>query len=134
MGDVSGAAFWLFIAAIAIAGIWREVALRRETEITLRLAIEKGQQLDPAVIDKMLRQPRKLGVEGLLIAGGVTLATGLGLPVMGYFIGRSEGDWDGFYAMVGAGFLILLVGIALLILSALLNKRRKAEEAQRAAA
>ena len=133
MHDLSGAAFWGFIAAVVVAGIWREVALRRESETTIRMAIEKGQPLDPAVIDKMFPTPRKLAVEGLLIAGGVTLATGIGLPLMGYFIARSgmPNASEAFYPLIGSGVLVSLIGIALLVLSSILNNRRKVEEARR---
>jgi hypothetical protein len=67
---------------------------------------------------------------GLLIAGGVTLAAGIGLPIMGYFVARS-GDSEAFYPLVGVGILTSLIGIALLILSALVRGRRTEEEPHR---
>jgi hypothetical protein len=117
-------AFWGFIAVVVVAGVWREVATRRESEMTIRLAIEKGQQLDPATIDKLLGPNRKRrSADGLMVAGGVTLATGLGLPIMGYFIGRG-GDADAFYPLLGVGSLVSLIGVALLVLSVILRSRQ----------
>ena len=93
-GGLAAFAFWGFVAVITVANVWREVVMRRESETTIRMAIEKGQQLDPATIDKLLRSNRRWsssrrgGADGLMVAGGLTLATGLGLPVLGYFISR----------------------------------------------
>jgi len=47
-----GAAFWISIAAVAIAGMITDYKRRRGGIEVLRLAIEKGQQLDPAVVEK----------------------------------------------------------------------------------
>ena len=126
-GGIASAAFWGFVAVVVVAGIWREVATRRETEMTIRLAIEKGQQLDPLLIEKMLRPRKKTGSEGLLIAGGVILAAGIGLPILGYFVSLS-GEHSAFYPLVGVGILTGLVGIAFLILSGLVRTRRAEAE------
>jgi hypothetical protein len=122
-------AFWAFVAVAVVAPIWREVAVRRETEVTVRLAIEKGQALDPALLDRLFR-PRKSGPERLLVAGGVTLAAGVGLPILGYFL-RLSGEAEAaaaFYPLIGVGILILLIGIALLIVSWLIRARPQTSE------
>jgi len=54
MKEVASVAFWAFIAVVVIANVWREVAMRRETEMTIRMALEKGQQLDAATVDQLL--------------------------------------------------------------------------------
>jgi hypothetical protein len=126
MNALAAAAFWGFIAVVVVAGVWREVAMRREAETTIRLAIEKGQQLDPATIDKLLSSGsnrKRGGADALMVGGGLTLATGLGLPILGYFISRG-GDGDAFYPLLGSGLLVSLVGAAMLILSAVLRSRQ----------
>ena len=97
--------------------------MRRESEKTIRLAIEKGQQLDTATIDKLLRSSKKGSADSLMVAGGVTLATGLGLPIMGYFIGWG-GEHDAFYPLLGVGSMISLIGLTLLVLSAVIRNRK----------
>jgi len=52
--EIIGAAFWIFIASVVVAGIWYAYARNRETQKTIRLAIEKGIQLDAALIDKLV--------------------------------------------------------------------------------
>jgi len=120
---IAGAAFWAFIAAVAVAGIWREVVFRREAETTLRLALEKGQTLDPALVEKLLRPRAKRGPEGLLVTGGVNIAAGIGLPILGFFL-RLSGNESAFYPLVGVGILVLLIGVAFIILSGLLRAHR----------
>jgi hypothetical protein len=124
MKEMASLAFWGFIAVVVIANVWREVAMRRETEMTIRMALEKGQQLDAATVDRLLRSHPKGGggADFLLIAGGVTLATGLGLPIMGYLTPYA------FRPLLGAGVLVSFIGAALLLLSSIVRGRRKTEQ------
>ena len=138
-------AFWVFVAVAVVAGIWRQIVFRREIHTTIRLAIEKGQTLDPALIEKLFKPPGspetvmgtlfgeptgRPGTEGLLVGGGVILAAGIGLPVLGYFI-RLSGNSGPFYPLIGAGILVSLIGIALLILSGLVRSRRAEAASER---
>jgi hypothetical protein len=107
------------VAVVVVVNVWREVALRREAETTIRLAIEKGQQLDPAIVERLLRTEKKRGPDGLLVVGGVTLAAGLGLPIMGNFM-----PGPGFRLLLGVGALVSMIGLALLILSFVVGGRR----------
>ena len=129
MNAIAQAAFWGFIAVAVVANVLREVFIRRESEKTIRLAIEKGQQLDTATIDKLLRSNKKGSADSLMVAGGVTLAAGLGLPIMGYFIGRG-GEDGAFYPLLGVGSMVSLIGLAFLVLSAVVRSRQ-AQHGQR---
>ena len=122
MPAVAAAAFWGFVAVVVVAKIWREIVFRRETETTIRLAIEKGQNLDPVMVEKLLHQQPSRGPEGLLVGGAVTLAAGVGLPIMGYFISLS-GDKEAFYPLIGVGILVSLIGATLLILSRIIRSK-----------
>ena len=117
-GGVAAFAFWGFVAVVVVASFWREVTMRREAETTIRLAIEKGQQLDPAIVERLLRPEKRRGPDGLLVAGGVTVATGLGLPIMGFLMPGGS-----FRPLLGVGALVLLIGLALLILSFVVRDR-----------
>jgi high-affinity Fe2+/Pb2+ permease len=89
------------------------VAIRRDVQATIRLAIEKGQSLDPALIEQVMQSNRRNSAAGLT-GGAVLVATGLGLPIMGYFISLG-GNARALYPLTGVGFMILLVGVALLL-------------------
>jgi hypothetical protein len=118
-----GVAFWIFLAIIVVAAIWLAFARNRETQKTIRLAIEKGMQLDPALIDKLVT--RKTGKpEDYYIGGFVCIAVGIGLPVLGYFVRRIEPE--SFFPIVGAGILVGLIGISLVIGGTLVSRREKA--------
>lgn len=105
--------FWIFVAVAVVAGVWKEIAIRRDTQLTLRLAIEKGQSLDPALVDKLLR-PHDSPAAGVLTGGAVLTAIGLGLPGLGAMLSLG-GHQDVVYPLTGAGMLVLLVGVALLL-------------------
>jgi hypothetical protein len=121
--SIVGAAFWMFLAIAVVAGIWSAIAQNRETQKTIRLAIEKGVQLDAALVDKLVTG--KTGKpEGYYIGGIISTAVGLGLPILGYFIGRIAPDY--FFPIVGSGILVGLIGISLIGCGMLLSRRKKA--------
>src|SRR5262245_27210635 len=105
--------FWLFAAITVVAGVWRQVAIRRDIQMTIRLAIEKGQSLDPALLEKMM-QPSPPGSVRSLAPGAILIAMGLGFPCMGYFISLG-GDSKPLYPLTGVGVLLLLMGVALVL-------------------
>ena len=91
MGDAMGygaLGFWLFLAAVVVAGIWFDARKRESDQETLRRIVESGQRLDQGAIDKILkagsgsnRVDRDLKVGGL-----ITLAVAPGLFVLGSFL------------------------------------------------
>src|SRR5689334_21827110 len=109
-GQMAGAVFWVFVAVVVVARIWQEVAMRREAETTIHLAIERGQPLDPLVVDRLLRPTSD---RAAWRGGAVVLAVGLGLPIMGYFLSLG-GKTDAMYPLMGVGALLVLIGAALL--------------------
>ena len=121
--EIIGAAFWISIASVVVAGIWYAYARNRETQKTIRLAIEKGVQLDAALVDKLVL--RESGnPEDYYIGGFICIACGIGLPILGYFIGRIAPT--AFYPIVGAGVLVGLIGISLILCGKLIDRRVKA--------
>ena len=117
MGDAMGygaLGFWLFLAAVVVAGIWFDARKRESDQETLRRIVESGQRLDQAAIDKILkagsgsnRVDRDLKVGGL-----ITLAVAPGLFILGYFLSRLEEQLMD--VMLGVGLLVAFVGIGLL--------------------
>ena len=117
MGDAMGygaLGFWLFLAAVVVAGIWFDARKRESDQETLRRIVESGQRLDQAAIDKVLkagsgsnRVDRDLKVGGL-----ITLSVAPGLFILGYFLSRLEEQLMD--VMLGVGLLVGFVGIGLL--------------------
>ncbi|MBT8067737.1 MAG: hypothetical protein KJO09_10885 [Gammaproteobacteria bacterium] len=117
MGDAMGygaLGFWLFLAAVVVAGIWFDARKRESDQETLRRIVESGQRLDQAAIDKILkagsgsnRVDRDLKVGGL-----ITLAVAPGLFILGYFLSKLEEQLMD--VMLGVGLLVACVGIGLL--------------------
>jgi len=108
--------FWLFLAVVFVAQVWRKVTMRREALATIRLAIEKGHPLDQALIDRLLQS----GGENLARPAAMFLALGLGFPAMGYFISRTDAEALG--PFLGIGALFLMMGLAFGVLWALSRK------------
>jgi hypothetical protein len=120
-----GVAFWIFLAIVVLAAIWLAFARNRETQKTIRLAIEKGMQLDAALIDTLVK--RKSGKpEDYQVGGIICIAVGIGLPIMGFFIGRIEPE--SFFPIAGAGILVGLIGVSLIVSGMLVSRREKASK------
>ena len=107
--------FWLFVAAIVVAGIWFDARKRETQQETLRRIVESGQTIDPAVIDKMVaagggktRVDRDLKISGLIV-----MFVAPGLAIFGWFLGQME---DGLFGvLLGVSLLVAFVGIGLFV-------------------
>ncbi len=107
--------FWLFLAAVVVAGIWFDARKRESQQETLRRIVESGQQVDTAVMDRMLaasggseRPDRDLKVSGIIV-----MSVAPGLTVLGWFLGKFNDKI--FELMIGISILVLLVGIGLYV-------------------
>jgi hypothetical protein len=107
--------FWIFIAAIVVAGIWFDVRKRESQQETLRRVVESGRDLDPAIIDKILaagkdqsRIDRDLRVSGLIV-----IFLSPGLAVFGWFLARLRPEIMS--VMLGVALLVGFIGIGLLV-------------------
>ena len=127
MDSAVGVAFWVFVAIATIGSFWREFAIRREREMTIRKLMEREQQLDSVLISKMLQHQTRIAPDGLLVGGAVALAVGVGLPIMGYFVGFVS-ETSPFYPLLGVGCLAATFGTALLTVGQLLRRRANESE------
>jgi len=100
-------AFWLFIAAIVLGGIWDNIRKREAKHETVRRIVESGQDVDREVFDKLLSisdgKHRRLDRD-FKLAGLVLISVAVGMAAFGLFIGLQYG-----------GYLGPLLGIAALI-------------------
>ena len=110
-----GIVFWVAIAAIVFINVWGKRSAERERQLTLRTAIERGQQIDPAMIEKIMagQQKPKQSQFGLLIGGVVVSFAGVGLVLMGLILGAE--DPEQLKGLVGSGVLVGMVGVGLFV-------------------
>ena len=77
-GYLVAVTFWIFVGAVAIAGMVYDYKRRRTGMELLRMAIEKGQPLDPALVDKLTSyeredppvQPVQIKIGGIITIAG----------------------------------------------------------------
>lgn len=77
---------------------------RREAEQTIRAAIEKGVTLNVAVVEKLLKTPRRQGPSRLKIGGTIVMFVGIGLAAMHLVMAQGGGNDD--VGIIGAGILL----------------------------
>jgi hypothetical protein len=121
---VGAGAFWAFISICVIAGVASGIFRHRETQKTIRQAIERGQTLDPETMDRLIRsnRPPPANPAGFLVGGIVLIFLGAGLAIMGWFI--SLQSHEAFYPMLGVGSLLGLLGLSLLVAGAVVGKKK----------
>ena len=114
--------FWLFLAAIVVANVVAASRRRESQQETLRRVVESGQQLDVAVIDRMLgvSEGNERADRELKVAGIIVMFVAPGLLVLGWFLGRFNDKI--FEVMLGVGSLVMLVGIGLYV-AGMMSKR-----------
>lgn len=123
LSPIIGVAFWMFLACVVVAGIWYAYARNKQTQKTIRLAIEKGIHIDDAFLKKLFAKESG-NPQDYYIGGYICIAVAMGLPVMGYFIGKIA--MEAFYPLMGAGILVGLIGISLVLCGKLVDRRGKA--------
>jgi len=125
---IGAAAFWLFIAIVASVSLTTQMLKHRETQKTIRQAIEKGQTLDPQTLERLLQsdRPQKgLPSRQLFLAGGIMLlALGCGLGLIGWAVAAQSHNPSMLYPGLGAGSLVGLLGVGLLTVSQVLRDPR----------
>lgn len=117
MGDMAGLGvfgFWMFIAAVVVAGIWFDARKKEMQQETLRRVVESGKDLDPELIDRILKDNAddERPDRDLKVAGVITLSVAAGLLVFGYLLGGFEAQI--FRVMSGVALLVGFVGLGLI--------------------
>jgi hypothetical protein len=80
--DWGGAAFWIFIAAIVVAGTWEKIRRNAEKHATLRTIIEKTGTVDEEKL-KELFSARSFDSEPSTAGAGYRMLRIWGIVVMG---------------------------------------------------
>ena len=112
-------AFWGFIAAVVVGGIWYAIREKQAQHETLQRMIESGKDFDDETISRIFKENSRPHAD-LKVGGTITLFCAPGLAVLGWFLGRfSE---EAFSALLGVSGLVAFVGAGLLIASKIAEK------------
>src|SRR5579863_10419950 len=89
-----GIAMFAFLTVAAVAGIVADYKKRQIVLAPLRAAIERGQPLDPALVERLMApEPREndtINPLHLKVGGIITIAAGVGVAILAYFLGLIE--------------------------------------------
>lgn len=116
-------AFWVFIAAVSVAGIWDGIRKREAKHETVRRLVESGQKIDSDLMDKLMgltdnkseRPDRVFFITGLWI-----LPVSVGVLVLGYFLGRLSPEAQ--MALYGVSGLLAVLGLGFLLASKIVGR------------
>jgi len=107
--------FWLFIAAIVVAGIWDGARKRESQQETLRRLVESGNTIDPAIMAQILGasdESKNIGRD-LKVSGLIVIFISPGLAILGLFLAQiSE---RALMPLLGTASLTGFIGIGLLV-------------------
>jgi hypothetical protein len=104
--------FWPIGGLIALSAIWASYLGRRESERTIRLAIDKGQVLDAETVRGLKGQSNRAPKQ-LVVAGIVLVALAAGTAIFGWTAGQE--DSDALLPMLGVAAMTGLPGVALIV-------------------
>jgi hypothetical protein len=110
-------AFWAFVAIATVAGVVSDYKKRKLALEPLRAAIEKGQQLDPAVVERLMAPATDAGVNPLhlRIAGVIVISAAVGIAILSFFLAHIAPI--AFYPVMGGALLVLCIGAGLYLAS-----------------
>ncbi|MGB5247876.1 MAG: DUF6249 domain-containing protein [Woeseia sp.] len=102
----------MFLSIALVLGLfyWFRYLARREMQRTVRIALERGNELSPELLDR-LGEPRK-SAGGDLRRSLIAIAIGLGVGLFGVALGEE----DAVRPLFAASLLPLFIGIAYFIL------------------
>ena len=111
-----GIACFVFLAVAAVAGIVADYKKRQLALAPLATAIERGQQLDPAVVERLMApEPRGEGLNALYlkVGGIVTIAAGIGVALLSFLLAQVAPV--ALYPVLGGGIVAVCVGLGLVV-------------------
>ncbi len=117
-------AFWVFLAVAAVAGIVADYKKRGLALEPLRAAIERGQQLDPQLVERLMApESRDEGLNPLYlkVGGIVTIASGIGVALLSFFVAQVAPV--AFYPVLGAAVVAICVGVGLMVAARVVERQ-----------
>ena len=111
-----GIACFVFLAVAAVAGIVADYKKRQLALAPLATAIERGQQLDPAVVERLMApesREGRLNALYLKVGGIVTIAAGIGVALLSFLLAQVAPV--ALYPVLGGGIVAVCVGLGLVV-------------------
>ena len=125
---IASLAFWGFMAAAVIVGVWDGAKKREAQHETLRRMIEGGKPLDEALMTKLMGGDPKRPDRDLAVGAIIVFAVAIGLAVLGVVL--SEINEIALIALLGAAGLVACVGTGLWVASRYMRGVRAEDDAQ----
>ena len=119
-------AFLAFVTVCAVTGIIADYKKRKAALEPLRAAIERGQQLDPALVERLIAPEKSssgLAPMSLMVGGIIASAAGVGVVILSVFLDRV--DSNALSPVMGGGILVLCVGIGLMLAARAVERYRQ---------
>jgi Domain of unknown function (DUF6249) len=132
--SVVGVVFWIFVAVCVVAAAIGDYKKRKLAMEPLRLAIEKGQVLDPKVVQQLMQEDREseeVDPTHLRIGGIITAASGVGVALASFLVAQVA-PWA-LYPMLGLAVIALCVGGGLILAGNALARGREERAARQRA-
>ena len=107
-------AFWGFIAAVVVAGIWYAIREKETQHETLRRIIESGKDVNVDVIDRVMSDGGKSETD-LKVGGYITMSVAPGLILLGYVLQVATGESKVFTILLGVAGLVFFIACGLLV-------------------
>jgi hypothetical protein len=117
-------AFWAFVAIATVASIIADYKKRQLALEPLRAAIEKGQQLDPAIVERLMAPAQGSGVNaaGLWVWGVITISAGVGTAILAFMLAHVA--TEAFWPVLGGGVVAICLGTGLVVAAGIVQKLR----------
>jgi len=110
------------VGMVVVSFFYFRYKSRLRAHDTIEMALEKGAELTPELIDRMISPPK--GTEADLRRGVIALFIGVAFASLGLIIGEEEA----IRPLLGVSMFPILIGLAYLLLWRFANKEVKAED------
>jgi len=120
---IASLAFWGFIAAVVLGGIWYDIRRRAEQQKTIRSIVESGQQLDQKMLESILATEKADPIKtskDMKLAAIIIFFVGVGMVIFGILVGMQ--DQRALFPMMGIGGLMFAIGAGLWLASQFIAK------------
>jgi hypothetical protein len=124
-------AFLAFLTVCAVAGIVADYKKRRVALEPLRAAIERGQQLDPAVIERLMSPERDEGLNPIYLKVGAIIVSSIGVGVGVLALILTQVEPAAFYPTLGGAAVVVCIGLGLLLAGRAVEKQNAAQSERR---
>jgi hypothetical protein len=120
--------FWLLVGAVVVSAIISDSRRRRDALDIVKLAIERGQPLDPALIEKLIGRGHvpRLNSTSLMVSSIICLSAGIGGVIFAFCLGT----YKAIIPMCGLGIIVICIGIGLRIAAKYVRRNQQHNPSQ----